>query len=61
MLRDRLRKLMADWGSHPAAPIVYGGWKMNDYDSEDVVLVIAGVFAAFCVGRFLLMFLLVML
>ncbi|MBR6149475.1 MAG: hypothetical protein IKQ44_14120 [Lachnospiraceae bacterium] len=52
---------MADWGSHPAAPIVYGGWKMNDYDSEDVVLVIAGVFAAFCVGRFLLMFLLVML
>ena len=20
MLRDRLRKLMADWGSHPAAP-----------------------------------------
>ena len=23
MLRDRLRKLMADWGSHPAAPSVY--------------------------------------
>ncbi len=22
MLRDRLRKLMADWGSHPAAPVV---------------------------------------
>ena len=22
MLRDRLRKLMADWGSHPAAPSV---------------------------------------
>ena len=21
MLRDRLRKLMADWGSHPAAPM----------------------------------------
>ena len=23
MLRDRLRKLMADWGSHPAAPVDY--------------------------------------
>ena len=38
------------------------GWKkMNGYDSEDVALVIAGVFAAFCVGRFILMFLLAML
>ena len=34
---------------------------MDDYDSEDVVLVIAGVFAASCVGRFILMFLLAML
>lgn len=25
MLRDRLRKLMADWGSHPAAPSAYEG------------------------------------
>ena len=25
MLRDRLRKLMADWGSYPAAPVVYEG------------------------------------
>ena len=25
MLRDRLRKLMADWGSHPAAPSVNEG------------------------------------
>ena len=23
MLRDRLRKLLKDWGSHPAAPVVY--------------------------------------
>lgn len=23
MLRDRLRKLMADWGSHPTAPLLY--------------------------------------
>lgn len=61
MLRDRLRKLMADWGSHPVAPSLTRGLKMNDYDSEDVVLVIAGVFAAFCVGRFILMFLLAML
>ena len=34
---------------------------MNDYDSEDAVFVIAGVFAAFCVGRFILMFLLAIL
>ena len=25
MFRDRLRKLMADWGSHPAAPYVNEG------------------------------------
>lgn len=25
MLRDRLRKLMADWGSHQAAPSVNEG------------------------------------
>ena len=25
MLRDRLRKLLKDWGSHPAAPVVYEG------------------------------------
>ena len=34
---------------------------MNDYDREDVILVIVGVFAAFCVGKFIMMFLLVML
>ena len=34
---------------------------MNDYDSEDAILVIVGVFAALCVGRFVLMFLMVML
>jgi hypothetical protein len=34
---------------------------MNDYDSEDAALLIAGVFAAFCVGRFIPMFLLAML
>lgn len=34
---------------------------MNDYDSEDVILVIVGVFAAFSVGRFILVFLQVML
>ena len=22
MLRDRLRKLLVDWGSHPAAPVL---------------------------------------
>ena len=59
MLRDCLRKLMTDWGSHPAAPVVFEG--MEEDDSEDAALVIAGVFAAFCVGRFILMFLLAML
>ena len=34
---------------------------MDDYDSEDVVLVIAGVYLALCVGRFLLYFLAVVL
>ena len=47
---------MADWGSHPAAPSV--NEKKNDYDSEDVVLVIAGVFAAVWIGRILHVFLL---
>ena len=37
------------------------GMKMDDYDSEDVVLVIAGVYLALCVGRFLLYFLIAVL
>jgi hypothetical protein len=37
------------------------GWKMKDYEGEDIILVIVGVFAAVCVGRFILMFLLAML
>ena len=30
MLRDRLRKLMADWGSHPAAPVVLEGMEEDE-------------------------------
>ena len=34
---------------------------MDDYEGEDVVLVIAGVYLAFLVGRFVLVFLLAVL
>ena len=30
MLRDRLRKLLKDLGSHPAAPVVYEGMEEDE-------------------------------
>lgn len=61
MLRDRLIKLMADWGSHPAAPVVYEEMDDEHYEGEDIILTIVGVFAAFWIGQFIHIFLVSML